>query len=191
MIKKISLDIGKILLLTIVLHLAIFYFRLGWFILPLWLVGAFLVLWLTKQTWQDSSHNMVGMILVLAGYGLSVVLVWNSFFNWQAERTFNMSWSDKGLGNESQESEIVLQFVDYPQHQIGIYSNELAAYLKSNAVSEVQVRFNVTSDLGCLRGFHQEEIGALSEYQTAGGYVAVMGETPAPSPWGPRRWWCP
>ena len=134
MIKKVSIDIGKILLLSIGLQLAIFYFRLGWFVVPLWLAGAFLALWLTKQTWRHSTHNMVGLILVLAGYALSVGLVWHSFFNWEAERTFNMVWSDKGLDNESQESEIVLQFVDYPQHQIGIYSNELAAYLKSNDV---------------------------------------------------------
>lgn len=191
MIKKISIGIGKILLLNIVLQLAIFYFRLGWFVIPIWLVGAFLALWLTKQTWNDSAHKRLGMILVLAGYGLSVVLVWNSFFNGQAERTFNMVWSDKGLGNEWQESEIVLQFVDYPQHQIGIYSNELAAYLKSNDVQEVQVRFGVTSDFGCVRGFHEERIGALSKWKSAGGYAAVMGQTPAPSPWGPRRWWCP
>jgi len=191
MIKKVSIVIGKILLLSIVLHLAIFYFRLGWFVIYIWLVGAFLALQITEQTWSNSSHKIVGIILVLAGYALSVVLVWNGLFNWESERTFNMIWYDKGLGNEWKESEIVLQFVDYPQHQIGIYLNELAAYLKSNDVQDVRVRFEVTSDLGCMRGFHQEEIGSLSKWKSAGGYAAVIGETTGPSPWGPRRWWCP
>ena len=191
MIKKVPIVIGKILLLTLVLHLAIFYFRLEWFVIPIWLAGAFLALWLTKQTWRYAAHKMVGLLLVLAAYALSVGLVWNGFFNWEAARTFNMVWSDKGLDNEGSESEIVLQFVDYPQHQIGIYSNELAAYLKSTDVQEVQVRFEVTSDLGCMSGFHQEQIGALSTWQSAGGYAAVIGETTEPSPWWPRRWWCP
>lgn len=131
------------------------------------------------------------MMLVLAGYALAIMLVWNGFFNWQSERTFTMIWYDNGLNNEWQESEIVLQFVDYPQHQIGIYSNELAAYLKTNNLQEVPVSFKVTSDLGCMRGFHQEEIGSLSNWKSAGGYSQVLSKTTEPSPWGARHWWCP
>jgi hypothetical protein len=102
-----------------------------------------------------------------------------------------MVWNVKGLENESKESEIVLQFVDYPQHQIGIYSNELAAYLKSTGTTDVQVTLEVTSDLGCMRGFHQKKIGSLLKWKSLGGYARVIGETAEPSPFGSRRWWCP
>lgn len=54
--------------------------------------------------------------------------------------------------------------------------------LKAMMYRECTVRFNVTSDLGCMRGFHQEEIGSLSEWKSAGGYAAVMDETTGASP---------
>jgi hypothetical protein len=191
MVKKALIILGKILLLSIVLHLAIFYFTLGWFVIYIWLVGAFWALQITKQAWRNSPRRFVGIILVLGSYVLSIFLVWNGLFNWTSERTFNMVWNDKGLENEWKESEIVLQFADYPQHHIGIYSNELAAYLKNNGTADVQVTFEVTSDLGCMRGFDEKKIGALSKWKSTGGYAEVIGETAEPSPWGSRRWWCP
>lgn len=191
MVKNAVVVFGKILLLSIVLHLAIFYFKLGWFVIYIWLVGGFLALQITKWAWGNSSRKFVGIILVLGSYALSNFFVWNGLFNWTSERVFNMVWHDKGLQNEGKEAEIVLAFAEYPQHQIGIYSNELAAYLKSNRTTDVQVTFEVTSDLGCMKGFDEKKIGALSKWKSAGGYTQVIGETAEPSPWGLRRWWCP
>jgi hypothetical protein len=191
MVRNAFVVFGKILLLSLVLHLALFYFKLGWFVIYLWLVGGFLALQITNWAWGNSSRKVGGILLVLGSYVLAIFLVWNGLFNWQADRIFTMVWADKGLENEWRESEIVLQFADYPQHSIGIYSNELAAYLKSNGATAVQVTFEVTSDLGCMRGFHQKQIGALSTWKSAGGYAEVIGKSAEPSPWGSRPWWCP
>ena len=80
------------------------------------------------------------------------------------------------------QSEIVLTFVDFPGHYIGEYSDELAAHLRDKAGLAVKVVFEVTSDYGKVRGFHETEIGGLSDWESEWGYAGSTG-SPKRSPW--------
>ena len=94
-----------------------------------------------------------------------------------------MDWVDKGSQNQFKESEIELRFVDYPQGSIGIFSNELFNYLRAYRKKYVNVEFEVTSDFGCIRGFHETRIGDIKGWKSPWGYSGA-------APWS-DPWWCP
>jgi len=105
------------------------------------------------------------------------------FINQKETREYMMTWKIKASPtNGMKQSEIVLSFVDFPGHYIGEYSNELAAYLHDKGEQPVKVVFEVTSDYGNVRGFHETEIAGLHEWESESGYAGSSG-SPARSPW--------
>ena len=64
----------------------------------------------------------------------------------------SMTWTDKGPDDWFKESEIVLRYVDFPQNSEGMYSDELAIYLRSIDKDTVNVKVEVFTQFWCLRG---------------------------------------
>ena len=94
------------------------------------------------------------------------------FIDQKETREYMMTWEIKpGPTNGMKQSEIVLSFVDFPGHCIGEYSNELAAYLREKGEQPVKVVFEVTSDYGKVRGFHETEIAGLHQWESEWGYA--------------------
>src|SRR5438128_723806 len=87
------------------------------------------------------------------------------------------------------EPEVVLEFVDFPGNVIGMYSTDLRDHLAGQGSGRVNVEFEVTRDLWCTRGFHENKIGTLASWRYSDAYAGASGN--APSPWGPTHWWCP
>lgn len=78
-----------------------------------------------------------------------------------------MTWEIKpSPSNGTKQSEIVLSFADFPGHYIGEYSDELAAHLRDKGAQPVKVVFEVTSDYGKVRGFHETEIAGLHDWES-------------------------
>ncbi len=100
-------------------------------------------------------------------------------------RVFKMNWK---YGDPSPEwpdaKHIILSFVKYPNHVVGIYSNDLGKYLESLKAGEIEVKFEVTTDKlsGQMMSYHVAEIGRAESWQSYNSYGGTAGEA-KPSPW--------
>ena len=115
------------------------------------------------------SFGFLLIVLLLGLYIFFVGLTWFSIVGDTSHRTYSMNWVNRGTKNNFNQPEIFLEYVDYPGFHEGIYSEELADYLNTLATNQVDVKFEVTSNFGCVRSFYEVQIGNL---------------TPVPSRWG-------
>ena len=114
--------------------------------LPLFIALSLLVSWATKRKFTArnvvlfSSLLFTGLFtLLLSGFG--------PFVDRKEIREYRMTWRIKANPSEGRkEDEVVLSFVDFPGHEVGEYSNELAAYLRQRGEQPVNVVFEVTTD---------------------------------------------
>ena len=187
MIKRLTIAISKIVLLVLVVHLAIYFFRLGWFLILIWPAGFVASLLLAKSLRLEFS-TINGALIVLGVYVASVSIVWKVFLNQKSHQTFQMSWLDKGSDNQHKHAEVVLRFTDYPSQMIGIYSSDLADHLKESRTNPVPVLMEISSALWCMQSQRVVQIGQLTHWKSVWGYSGVDGMT-ATSPW-PNYWWC-
>ena len=192
MLKRLCIILLKLICLEFFLLLVIFYLRLGWFLHIVWLVGIVIAFFITRPEWTRTNQKFVYvMFLVIVYIFLSVISLIYIIVGDKSYRTFKMTWANEGANNDFKESEILLGFVEYPGHYEGIYSNELAAYLKQLPGNQVDVTFEVTSNFGCLRGFNETQIGELKSWRSPFGYSRGTDfAEDHPSPWK-TPWWCP
>ena len=127
---------------------------------------------------------------MLVAYLAIVLAVSSALLGRRSHRVFEMSWSDLGVTRDRTDAEVLLEFTRFPGHVVGIYSTPLRDYVKSLDRPMVEVEFELTRDLGCLRGFHEVRVGTLQSWRSSGGYAGTHGE-PTASPWGADPWWCP
>lgn len=110
------------------------------------------------------------------------------------QREYLMTWNvEDDLDDELNQSKVILNYVDFPNHGIYEYSNELASYLKKNGKPEVKVLFEVTLDYGVVRGYHEVKIDELESWNSLVGHGGAFDSwdyvnsdrTPenSPSPW--------
>jgi hypothetical protein len=101
---------------------------------------------------------------------------------------FEMTWRYEPLQNRPDLQHIVLTFVEYPNYHVGVYSADLGRYLESLPDDRVTVVFEVTRDLGKVRGYQEVQIGELSSWHEAGGHGGRSGnyDPAAPTPWRSR-----
>jgi len=99
---------------------------------------------------------------------------------------------------------VVLTFVEYPDHYVGIYSSDLGDYLETLPGSRVRVEFEVSPVFGGMHGadwinplkildlvigrlrgsvwYHEVRIGNLTQWRSAFSYSGHKGNV-KPSPW--------
>ena len=187
--KHIALLLAKTAGLIVLLDLAVFYFRLGWFLYLVWGAGAALALLIAWKEIRALRPSILAVILTLLAYAVISKALWLLLFDQKSSAVFSMTWQDKGTANDFGEPEIVLEFERFPGRYIGIYSSDVHDYLTEAGQRTVPVTFRVTRDLGCLRGFSERRIGDLTTWRSAFGYAG--GSSDPPSPWGEDPWWCP
>jgi len=93
-----------------------------------------------------------------------------------------MTWSYGNPPEGSTRAHIVLRFLDYPDHVVGIYSSDLGEKLQSLRESVVDVRFLVTTDFGTMRGFQVVQIGPFAQWDGQAEYSGTTDHANAP-PW--------
>ena len=77
-----------------------------------------------------------------------------------------MTWEiEPTRTNGINEPKVVLSFVEFPGYFIGGYSDEIAAHLRKNGEEKVKVIFEITSDYGKIRGYHETEIAGLESWR--------------------------
>jgi hypothetical protein len=188
MAKTLAIAVARVFLLVLLVHLAVFYFRLGWFWTLIVPAGFLLSVLITKRL-RSRLPTMIGALVVLCFYVLSVAVVRQVFWTQKSHQTFQMFWSDKGSDNEHKQAKVELRFADHPRHHIVIFSSELADYLKEAKTNPVPVTIERSSVLWCGLGFHEVQIGQLTHWKSDWSYSGVDGST-NPSPWGKAGWWC-
>jgi hypothetical protein len=124
---------------------------------------------------------------LLIGLVAYVSLFWFVFYGpfvgVDRSMTFPMSWRMGEPGFQgSKQAHVILEFRDYPGHRIGIFSDDVASYLRRLGSEKVDVTFDVTTDWGKTRGFHEIKIGGFTSWRDEGGYYQVGGPGPSPFP---------
>jgi len=170
-------------------YASVFIFRLGWFI-PLVVIAGAVAAWVFTGSQRRASLNrtIVGAVALLSYLLTTMALFW-ALTNQVSYRTLAVTWHDQCKANHTAESEIFLEFSDFPGHGVGTYSNALRDHLAAGGSRDTTVEFEVTSDNWCLRGFREVRIGLtdFSRLPRSGGYSrGVDGK----SPWESGHWWC-
>ena len=123
--------------------------------------------------------------------GLSVTVLAINVLNRGVEEkvSVEMSWHLAPLDNpqpQLTQTLVVLYFKRNPHNYIGLYSDQVANYLRSLSSNDVTVVFHVTKDFGTVRGFHAVQIGELTSWNEVGeyGYAGTSGNSSEePSSW--------
>lgn len=171
----------ELIALAIAIYLAVFYLRLGYFlvfVIPAGVVLALLVTRSQRRQWPARA----GPVLVAVAYLVLQVLVFAGATT-ESKETHTMRWSDGDGG------EVVLEFQGFPGNHIGVHADELRKHLDAAGSPTVEVELAVTRDIGCLRGFHVARVGDFASWDPGSvGYTGAIGDTT--SPWS-DPWWCP
>jgi hypothetical protein len=97
---------------------------------------------------------------------------------------FGMSWQYGEPDKEWPEAKhIVLTFVDYPNHYMGIYSKDLGPYLESLKKDHVPVVLRISYDTSLQKVMSHSlvQIGDLKKWQDFRSYTGTKGDySPAP-----------
>lgn len=151
----------KATMVGVTTYVSVFVFRLGWFISLVAIVGAVSAWVVTGSERRASSNRTVVGVVALLFYVLTTMALSWALTGQVSYRTLAVTWHDQGKANHTAESEIFLEFSDFPGHGVSMYSNALRDHLAAGGSRETTVEFEVTSDNWCLRGFHEVRIGSL------------------------------
>lgn len=150
--------------------------------LSLFIGLAFLICRLVKKKFKKANIVFISTLLFTALFTFLLTGI-GPFIDQTEIREYMMTWEIKeGSTNGMKQSEIVFSFVDFPGYYIGEYSNKLASHLIDKGEQPVKVVFEVTSDYGKVRGFHETEIAGLHEWESEWGYAGLSGSS-TKSPW--------
>lgn len=176
---------------AVVVELAAFYLALG-FVLPFaWLFGVTSVVLLVRRLPGRERRRAVAVAGSVLLYGLATWGLRNAMAG-ETYETKRMTWEERGTDNGYGEPEIELTFVDAPAHSHGVYSADLARYLRATGTDTVDVTFRITSYMGCRLGTTPWLIAGIGRWRSRSGYARFRGSggEPPPSPWEPDPFWC-
>ncbi|QIF05536.1 hypothetical protein [Roseimicrobium sp. ORNL1] len=123
------------------------------------------------------------LVTVLAYWAAVMFVLYRPEVGREELQDFKMSWCVGAKSSAAREgAQVTLTFVDYPEHHLIEYSDELAEHLSRNAKDWVSVKFKVTTDHGNVRGFQMIEIDGMTDWRSNGGYLHIAGGT-SRSPW--------
>ena len=93
-----------------------------------------------------------------------------------------MAWEVRP-SSEGAEPVVELTFVEDPSQLIAFVSEEIAGHLERRGEAEVEVRFEVTSDYGRVRGYHATSIAGLQGWAHGNAAGGTRGVGTSWSPW--------
>jgi hypothetical protein len=138
-----------------------------------WLAG-----WGVARLLGRRSTRLGYLVTTWAIYsGLFLFFFAGPFVGRESQVSFDMRWTIAETPSMGQtQAEVILTFVDYPNHRVGEFSDRLAKYLQQQPDKVVPVTFAVVRDYGRMRGFRMVRIGDLSDWDSAFGYSASTGD---------------
>ena len=129
--------------------------------------------------WPPAHYAYATTIVFLAAF---FFFLYGPFIGYTRSVTHPMRWRIDPRGHaDTGAAHVVLTFRDYPASYVGIYSNELADYLRTLPEETVPVKFDVIYDYGFVRGLSERQIGDLKAWQSDFAYFGTTGR-PGRSP---------
>lgn len=188
--KHIGIALLAITAIAVLYTVTVLYLR-PWFLTPLvWIFGALFAVVATRRQWRLTRPQAVGIALVVLAYLGITWLAWGSLVGQSTDRMFSMVWENRGAANQYEEAEVRLEYVEFPGHYEGVYSDELLHYLSDGQENPVKVTIVLRQNLGkCVSGFYLKQIGDLTSWESKSGYtenLTIDGDSPFQSPR-----WCP
>lgn len=156
-------------LMTPVLGIWLVVYQAFYVVIPMGLVsqGVMARVGRGSRPTQDRRFWRFASIVVLASLGL---MVWIKQKDGVHHVTRTMSWRIGEEDPSHRARHVVLTFVDHRDEYIGIYSDDLAKYLESRSPGTVPVSFEVTYRLRSMSGYHETQIGELTQWSAIDGY---------------------
>ncbi len=150
--------------------------------LPIFILFTILGCRLLRSTVSKGKAAFISSLVFAGRFGFFLT-GFGPFVDQISTREYLMTWEIKPPPTHgTQESEVILSFVDFPNHYIGRYSDELAEHLRATGKEQVKAVFEVVTDYGKVRGFSETEIAGLKSWRSDGGFAGSRGE-PSESPW--------
>lgn len=180
----------KAAVVAVAMYVAMSVFRLGWFIPWVVLVGAVIVVAITRKPRLASFWNVTRAGLALLVY---LLVTWALFFlltEQVSHRTYAVTWHDYGAANEIGESEIFLEIHGFPGHGVGFFSDDLRMHLASSGTAEASVEFEVLSENGCVLTHRVLSISGFEDQRVFSQRDSYARSGNRPSPWSSRYLWC-
>lgn len=155
--------------------------------LPLFTLATVLICRLVRPHTSILKLFLIAPVIFTVAFVLFLTRV-GPFVGQESTREHMMTWTiTPAPANRDLEPEVVLTFDEYPNHSVGIFSDDLAEHLETHSEEGVKVVFVVTSDYGKVRGFDTVEIGGLTDWVSPNGYYSVSGGgndvSDSSSPW--------
>jgi len=124
-----------------------------------------------------------GAALILGAWGILFGLAaYGPFVGYTRRVIHPMNWRVAPRSDPSMKgTHVILSFANYPGYEFGLYSDEVAAYLRGRTNQPVEMEFEVTYDYGSVRSFREMRIGALTNWQSGSSYFGASGD-PSQSP---------
>ncbi|MGH7474913.1 MAG: hypothetical protein ACRELD_01350 [Longimicrobiales bacterium] len=120
--------------------------------------------------WLAAHASLLGVPLMAGG------LIGNALATGVQSRTVErMRWQIVAEGSDSTVPEVVLRFVNAPEHHVGMRSRDVAAYLRDRGDALVDVEFELTRDYGRLRSYNAVRIGQLTGWRSTFAYGGCSG----------------
>ena len=103
-----------------------------------------------------------------------------SLFESVETKEYAMTWKVDRDQNNKGHNLVEFEFVDFPGHVIGHFSNDLIEYLEKRGEREVVVEIEITRDaFGELIGYSESDIAGYDGNASAFSYFGVIGDPPA------------
>ena len=117
-------------------------------------------------------HNFA-LIFLICMSGCSV-------FESVETKEYAMTWKVDRNQNNKGHNLVEFEFVDFPGHVIGHFSNDLIKYLEEKGEREVLVEIEITSDIfGEVIGHSESDIASYDGNASTFSYFGVIGDPPA------------
>ena len=116
-------------------------------------------------------HNFA-LIFLICMSGCSV-------FESVETKEYAMTWKVDRNQNNKGHNLVEFEFVDFPGHVIGHFSNDLIKYLEEKGEREVFVEIEITSDVfGEVIGHSESDIAGYDGNASTFSYFGVIGDPP-------------
>ena len=102
-----------------------------------------------------------------------------SVFETEEVKEFSMTWQvDRDQNNEGHNL-VEFEFVDFPGHVIGHFSNDLIDYLEEQGKEEVIIQLEITRDIfGEVIGHSDSDIAGYDGNASTFSYSGINGDPP-------------
>ena len=102
-----------------------------------------------------------------------------SLFESVETKEYAMTWKVDREQNSKGHNLVEFEFVDFPDHVIGHFSNDLIAYLEKKEEEEVVIEIEITRDIfGEVIGHSESDIAGFDGNASSFSYFGIIGDPP-------------